>query len=256
MTPPRSTAGAKKTRARTASPAGSGRTRAVAAAAPEATDDAPRPYHHGDLPKALLAAAEAVLVRDGIAGLGLRAIAREAGVSHTAPKHHFGDTRGLLSELAAVGYRRLEAAMQAALAAVPEGGERGNAVGGAYVRFARDNPALFGLMFRNEIIDMRYQPLLTAARGAMRFLVATGAGAAASPESVPAKLDLPGEQVIRIAAAWAYVHGLATLLIDQRLRGLLAATAAFDSPNALVDAVLDGVRLDIAIAPARRGKTR
>ena len=66
---------------------------------------APKPYHHGALPEALLAAAEAVLVRDGLAGLGLRAIAREAGVSHTAPKHHFGDTTGLLSELAAVGFR-------------------------------------------------------------------------------------------------------------------------------------------------------
>ena len=59
------------------------------------------------LPEALLAAAERVLRRDGIAGLGLRAIAREAQVSHTAPKHHFGDTTSLLSQLAAVGFRRL-----------------------------------------------------------------------------------------------------------------------------------------------------
>ena len=73
-----------------------------------------RSYHHGDLPVTLLEAAEQVLVRDGIAGVGLRAIAREAGVSHTAPKHHFGDLANLLSELAARGYQRLAAALSQA----------------------------------------------------------------------------------------------------------------------------------------------
>ena len=60
------------------------------------------PYHHGDLREALLKAAERVLERDGLAGLTLRAVAREAGVSHAAPTHHFGDLTGLLSELAAI----------------------------------------------------------------------------------------------------------------------------------------------------------
>src|SRR5258708_18146433 len=70
-----------------------------------------RPYHHGSLPDALLQAAEIVLRRDGLRGLTLRAIAREAGVSHTAPKHHFGDMAGVLSELSATGHPRLAAEM-------------------------------------------------------------------------------------------------------------------------------------------------
>ena len=72
------------------------------------------PYHHGDLHDALLAAAERVLERDGLPGLTLRAVAREAGVSHAAPTHHFGDLTGLLSELAAIGFRRFNEAMAAA----------------------------------------------------------------------------------------------------------------------------------------------
>ena len=68
------------------------------------------PYHHGALRDALLQAAERVLERDGLAGLTLRAVAREAGVSHAAPTHHFGDLTGLLSELAAIGYRMFNAA--------------------------------------------------------------------------------------------------------------------------------------------------
>src|SRR5262247_2189594 len=69
------------------------------------------PYHHGALRDALLQAAEKVLERDGLPGLTLRAVAREAGVSHAAPTHHFGDLTGLLSELAATGYRQFNEAM-------------------------------------------------------------------------------------------------------------------------------------------------
>src|SRR4029077_600186 len=68
-------------------------------------------YHHGALRDALLEAAERVLERDGLPGLTLRAVAREAGVSHAAPTHHFGDLTGLVSELAAIGFRQFNTAM-------------------------------------------------------------------------------------------------------------------------------------------------
>ena len=74
------------------------------------------PYHHGDLHVALLKAAQTVLERDSLPGLTLRAVAREAGVSHAAPTHHFGDLTGLLSELAAVGFRNFNASLTAASA--------------------------------------------------------------------------------------------------------------------------------------------
>src|SRR5881397_2391605 len=105
------------------------------------------PYHHGDLHDALLAAAERVLERDGLPGLTLRAVAREAGVSHAAPTHHFGDLSGLLSELAAIGYRRFNAAMTAARAAEGLPAEKGLASAKAYVRYARAHPGMYGLMF-------------------------------------------------------------------------------------------------------------
>src|ERR1700722_18444674 len=75
---------------------------------------AEQPYHHGALHTALLEAAERVLERDGLFGLTLRAVAREAGVSHAAPTHHFGDLTGLVSELAAIGFRQFNTAMVAA----------------------------------------------------------------------------------------------------------------------------------------------
>src|SRR5947199_6325390 len=99
-------------------------------------------YHHGDLHDALLRAAETVLERDGVQGLTLRAAAREAGVSHAAPTHHFGDMTGLVSELAAVGFRRFAAALtDAASAGSPRSAHaRLEAMGIAYVTFARTYP--------------------------------------------------------------------------------------------------------------------
>jgi AcrR family transcriptional regulator len=204
------------------------------------TDTPPKRYHHGSLPEALLAAAETVLLRDGIPGLGLRAIAREAGVSHTAPKHHFGDMTGLVSELAAVGYGRLSDAMRNAAAAHDELRARRNAIAHAYVHFAYDNPAMFGLMFRNEMIDMQRPVLNDAAREAMRVMAAIIGAKNAPPDDAP--VSLTGTEAMRITAAWGYVHGLAILLIDQRLPGIIKVTPDFDDPIALVDKALDDVR--------------
>src|SRR5580693_8015630 len=84
-------------------------------------------YHHGALRDALLEAAERVLERDGLPGLTLRAVAREAGVSHAAPTHHFGDLSGLLSELAAIGFQQFNAALAKAGASADGSPETGMA---------------------------------------------------------------------------------------------------------------------------------
>src|SRR6266536_5182875 len=74
---------------------------------------AKRAYHHGDLRRALLVAAVEVIEESGPAALSLRDLARRAGVSHAAPQHHFGDKAGLLTAVAAEGYRRLATALEA-----------------------------------------------------------------------------------------------------------------------------------------------
>ena len=217
------------------------------------TTDAPtKRYHHGSLPEALLAAAETVLLRDGIPGLGLRAIAREAGVSHTAPKHHFGDMTGLVSELAAVGYGRLSDAMRNAAAAHDELRARRNAIAHAYVHFAYDNPAMFGLMFRNEMIDMRRPALHESAREAMRVMAAIIGGRPETSGETP--VSLGDTEAVRMTAAWGYVHGLAILLIDQRLGGILQVTPGFASPIDLVDATLRDARFGFEAGEAPEKK--
>src|SRR3954454_19376975 len=120
-------------------------------------------YHHGALHEALLEAAEKVLERDGLQGLTLRAVAREAGVSHAAPTHHFGELTGLLSELAAIGFRQFNAAMAAADSSGPSPLDKAMARAKAYVAYARAYPVMYGLMFRTERLDMTRPSLHEAA---------------------------------------------------------------------------------------------
>jgi AcrR family transcriptional regulator len=198
----------------------------------------PETYHHGSLREALLQAAERILERDGIQGLTLRAAAREAGVSHAAPKNHFGDLSGLLSELAAMGFERFVAMMQANVRDGDPPAQRMAAIGRGYVTFARTHPGLFVLMFRGERLDMSRPALRTAVEASGRVL--SGAIGASREEQVEARLTLP--QAADIVAAWSLVHGFAMLLLDGRLKTLLARLPPGTDADALLGAIFTRAR--------------
>jgi AcrR family transcriptional regulator len=101
----------------------------------------PKPYHHGDLRRALLRAAIAIIEREGPSALSLRAVAREAGVSPAAPYHHFKDKSELLNAVAMEGFARLKTALVEAFAGSKRDEVR-SALGVAYVEFSRQQPAL------------------------------------------------------------------------------------------------------------------
>jgi len=109
---------------------------------------ADRPYHHGNLRAALLGEAERTLREQGIDALSLRDLARQAGVSHAAPRRHFADRQALLDALAASGFVRLGDEVRAAIDAAGEDYQaRLRAVATTYVRFATRDAALLELMF-------------------------------------------------------------------------------------------------------------
>ncbi len=160
-----------------------------------------RTYHHGDLRRAILAAALDVIAAEGPAALSLRDLARRAGVSHAAPAHHFKDRAGLLTAVAAEGY----ALFADALAGAPDLRERGV----AYVRFAKTHPAHFQVMFQPDL-HRPDDPDLLAARA--RATEALRAGVADLPPGGRGADD-------RLAgvAAWSLAHGFATLLLSGNL---------------------------------------
>jgi AcrR family transcriptional regulator len=167
-----------------------------------------RPYHHGDLRAALLHAAEAELAERGVEGFSLRSVAKRAGVSHAAPAHHFGDAQGLLTALAAEGFRQFLAAQAAREArADPNPAAQLVAAGLGYVDFAMARPALFRLLWQSERPDFDNGDLGPAALAAYQHLVdqVTAAGGTGTADE---------------AAAWAMAHGLADLMASGRMQSL------------------------------------
>jgi AcrR family transcriptional regulator len=115
-------------------------------------------FHHGNLRAELLDRAEVVLRDRGVEQLSLRELARDAGVSHGAPRSHFIDRNALLNALAERGFDRLTEAIDTAAGSVSTG--RGDAAAllrsacRAYLDFATDNPALLNLIVTAKADDV------------------------------------------------------------------------------------------------------
>lgn len=149
-------------------------------------------YHHGDLPNALRRAAVDVIEERGLGAFSLREVARRAGVSHTAPAHHFGDVRGLLTSIAAEGFDALADAMARATEGVDDPIEQLTAIGVAYVELARSHPAHCEVMFRHDLVDE-----------GDRSLVDCGLEAYSALESVVQRvIDQEGMRIDVDDAAW------------------------------------------------------
>ncbi|WP_330451716.1 MULTISPECIES: TetR/AcrR family transcriptional regulator [unclassified Streptomyces] len=161
-------------------------------------------YHHGDLRAACLRAARELLEEDGSAALSMRAVARRAGVSATAPYRHYADREALVSAVAAEGYRELAGSLAAAHPA-PSTPDDMAAVAVAYVRFALEHPALFRAMFA-EPCDPASEERVAATAAISEYV--RGIVRAAFPGTDPEILS---------TTVWALVHGLAFLHLDGKL---------------------------------------
>jgi AcrR family transcriptional regulator len=160
-----------------------------------------RPYRHGNLPAALLAAAREILDENGLQAVGLRETARRVGVSATAAYRHFTSKEDLLACVAAEGFRELSAAMAR--------GTRGptplSRAGLAYIEFAQKNRGLFRLMFGPVLAERAKYQELQAATDAVGDLLLRDV----------ADLDQrPLDHNAAAMAAWGLVHGLSHLFVD------------------------------------------
>ena len=169
-----------------------------------------RPYHHGDLRRALIRSALEVLWEAGVAGLSLRAAARRAKMSAMAPYRHFADKEALLAAVAEHGFQQLGArfATATATAADPRAGLA--ALGVAYVLFARDEPSLFKLMFGPAIEKKSAHPGLDEAGWACFNALRQAVAMAGFVDGETALNDVS-------LACWSLVHGLSGLVVDGRL---------------------------------------
>ena len=163
-----------------------------------------KPYHHGNLPTALRCAAADLISEQGLGGFSLREVARRAGVSHTAPAHHFGDVSGLLTSLAIEGFEKLYEVSTAAAAAYTEPAEQLVALGQAYVATGELFPAHCEVMFRADLIHLD-DPHLQQAGGRAYGVLHETVAALCSAE----RLDVDVDDAAKLC--WATMQGLLVL---------------------------------------------
>ena len=187
-------------------------------------------YHHGDLREALIKAGRAILEKDGVEELTLRACARKAGVSHAAPQYHFASINDLLAEIAATGFEDFVRSLDNAAAHAPSPVERLKAMGHGYVAFARERPAVYQLMFgvAAPLSSERLQAAKVAAWEQLANLVSEAAG--------------PEDKEAKAMQVWSAVHGFSMLVISQRLPPIISI------PQAL-NRVIDGLAPAIGARP-------
>ncbi|PRX50003.1 TetR family transcriptional regulator [Prauserella shujinwangii] len=178
----------------------------------------------------LIASATALLADEGVEAVTLRRIARAAGVSHGAPLRHFAGRTELLSAVASTGFAELRARGEDLPGVGPR--ERLLAACRAYVEFALENPAMFELMFRRDLVDPR-QPELSRGTGAVREQFGE---LVARAQAGGWRADADG--ALLTASLWAAVHGLAELWLCGEL-----------SPDR-IDDTLD-ITLQAYLPPAR-----
>lgn len=172
-----------------------------------------RGYHHGNLRDALLVSALEILEIDGLEAMSLRAVARAAGVSQAAPYHHFKDKRAIMAAVATTGHTKLADMVRE----YRDRGGKGYAslirMGGGYVAFAKDNPNLFRLMFGPELTDytedLQYQDSTMVGRN----MIADRLAELMDVDAEAGKDEIESSGL----TSWCFVHGLATLIVDNKI---------------------------------------
>jgi AcrR family transcriptional regulator len=188
-----------------------------------------KPYHQENLSEQLLEACERALTEMPIEAVSLREIARRAGVSHAAPKHHFESLGHLFAQVAARGFERFIGALQLGAERNVSGDAEMQLVnmGCAYVEFAKHNAAVYGLMFGKREAMVVTPELKAAMRKAWTQLEQAAAEVVDSPRAALAATTI-----------WAAMHGLATLKQSRRL-----PAAAASPERDMMRAIIAGLKV-------------
>ncbi len=198
-----------------------------------------RTYHHGDLPRTLLDTVEQLIGEVGVSGLSLRETARRAGVSHSAPAHHFGDLRGMLDAFALEGFAMLERAMLDGIARADAMSANDpvmylREIGAAYLRFAIAHPAHYEVMFRDKQDDGDHGDFMTTEQGKASANL-FGPLAVVVGQLVASGVIRPENGRYAASMLWGMVHGIASLWNDN----VLPHFYEDHTPDEVVDGIMD-----------------
>ena len=184
-------------------------------------------YHHGDLREALISAVHTLVIDEGGDNVSLAVACRRAGVSTAAPYRHFRDRDEILAEVAVRGYETLN--MMAA--EVIERHGKGTLktiteMAKIYVSFAVEQQGMFRLMF-GQHPALSKNPLVRQSANTCFGYVSNQIARYCESRGIEGDSD---DIALKL---WTFVHGAASLLIDENFD---TVTGAID-----VDRMIDTV---------------
>lgn len=190
-------------------------------------------YHHGDLRQALLDAASKLLDKDGVEAVTVRAVAREAGVAHSAPANHFKDRAALLAALATGIFEELAVEVEKALGTSSRSQRaRLHAMAEVIVRYALQHPHRYRLLWRGDNFATAGSPAEIAGTvlydGVKSILGAAEGRTKASIDS-------------QVIAAWSLIHGYVSLRLEGALVDRRDEMSGQSRASAIVDVLIDGL---------------
>jgi AcrR family transcriptional regulator len=207
-----------------------------------------RPYHHGDLRRAIVKAALEILRETQSLEFSLRELARRAGVSHNAPYKHFADKRELLAAVSAAGFEMLAKRMTREIVGFGNAREQLFAMLRAYIDHGVENPALYSLMFGGYLSGPDHgRPAIELAvaeetKALLAGVIIAGGLGRAIPHTPRNERKIAGA----ILACWSLVHGLTLLLVDGLVGPKKKSGALGDG---LVQGMLDGLSTELPTLP-------
>ena len=203
-----------------------------------------RGYHHGNLREALIRAALELIGKKGVGGFTFADAARWAGVSSAAPYRHFRDRDALMADVARRGFELFAVALAKAWdEGRPEPIAAFQALGRAYLAFARDEPAYYSAMFEAGLPPDADPGLQQAADRAFAVLRRAAEGVCAllpRDERPPA--------LMMSLHIWALSHGIASLFA----RGDAARRRLPMAPEELLEAAVLVYLQGLGLHGARR----
>ena len=174
-------------------------------------------YHHGNLRTAVLDAAHKLMKVEGIQAITLRRLAKEVGVSQNAPYSHFKDKAALLDALAVEGFQGLIQNMRHVAGESKTASKHLQAIGKAYVDYALSNPELFQLMFNSQPSSKPSSDELQHISSESFQILNNAVERVQAEGETKEGVTNSDSTMIATVSAWAMVHGLCLLLLENKL---------------------------------------
>jgi len=164
---------------------------------------------HGDLRIALLREGLALLDTKGVDGVTIRAVARNAGVAHSAPANHFPSRQAMLTTIGAVIFSDLAEKITEAITDIKDDSERAiSAFADACFQFAFDNPNRYQLLWQRQLVDHDNPVVAEEIERVYSALLSS-----LKQDQAKRRVDIETDAI----AMWSMIHGYISMRMDGNL---------------------------------------